>query len=292
MPSTDAVTLVATAKEALKDVDLMISKLRGQGYDGAAAMRGIRSGVAKRILDKEPRAVYTHCYGHSINLAMNDSIKSCKPVKNSLEVTHEITKLIKYSPHREGIFEGLKDKHDISVGYHTPGVRVLCPMRWTVCANALASVISNYEVSLDTWDDALEVVSDTESKARINGVAFQIKKFDFVFGAILGEMISRHSDNLNQCLQKKTISAAEGQHIAKMVTDTLQSSRTNESYDLFWQRLFIFVKIMMCKKHNCHDLENYQHVLMMDCLGGTFLHHLRTIIDNYTSRALILQLAV
>ena len=47
VPSTDAVTLVATAKEALKDVDLPISKLRGQCYDGAAAMRGIRSGVAK-----------------------------------------------------------------------------------------------------------------------------------------------------------------------------------------------------------------------------------------------------
>ena len=34
----------ATAKEALKDVDLPISKLHGQGYDGA---EGIRSGVAK-----------------------------------------------------------------------------------------------------------------------------------------------------------------------------------------------------------------------------------------------------
>jgi len=240
VPSTDAVTLVATAKEALKDADLPISKLRGQCYDGAAAMRGIRSGVAKRILDEEPRAVYTHCYGHSINLAMNDSIKSSKPVKNSLEVTHEITKLIKYSPRREGIFEDLKDKHDISVGYHTPGVRVLCPTRWTVCANALASVISNYDVLLNTWDEALEVVSDTASKARINGVASQMKKFDFVFGAILGEMILRHSDNLSQCLQKKTISAAEGQHVAKMVIDTLQSIRTDESFDLFWQKVAHF----------------------------------------------------
>ena len=103
-------------------------------------MRGIRSGVAKRILDEEPRAVYTHCYGHSINLAMNDSIKACKPVKNSLEVTHEITKLIKYSPRREAIFQDLKDTHDLAVGHHTPGIRVLCPTRWTVCANALRGV--------------------------------------------------------------------------------------------------------------------------------------------------------
>ena len=238
VPSTDAATLVATAKDELKDVDLPISKLRGQCYDGAAAMRGIRSGVAKRILDEEPKAVYTHCYGHSINLAMNDSIKACKPVKTSLEVTHEITKLIKYSPRRETIFQGLKDTHNISVGHHTPGIRVLCPTRWTVCGNALASVISNYEVLLSTWDEAVEVVSDTECKARI--VASQVKRFDFVFGAFLGEMILRHTDNLSQCLQKNTILAAEGQHVAKLVTDTLQSIRTEECYDLFWQKVVYF----------------------------------------------------
>ena len=189
VPSTNAETLVATAKLALKDVNLRITKLRGQCYDGAAAMRGIRSGVAKRILDEEPRAVYTHCYGHSINLAMNDAIKACKPIKSSLEVTHEVTKLIKYSPRRKAIFQGLKDTPDLTVGHHTPGIRVLCPTRWTVCANALASILSNYEVLFDTWDDAVDVVTDTESKARINGVAAQMKTYDFVFGATLGEVI-------------------------------------------------------------------------------------------------------
>ena len=103
VPSIDAATLVATAKGALKDAGLPINKLHGQCYDRPAAMRGIRSGVAKRILDEEPRAVYTHCYGHSINLAMNDSIKACKSVKNSLEVTHEITS----TPHTVKLFSGI-----------------------------------------------------------------------------------------------------------------------------------------------------------------------------------------
>ena len=26
----------------------------------------------------EPRALYTHCYGHALNLAMCDSVKGCK----------------------------------------------------------------------------------------------------------------------------------------------------------------------------------------------------------------------
>ena len=213
---------------------------------------------------------------------MNDSIKDCKPVKNSLEVTHEIMKLIKYSPRCEGIFQGFKDTHDLSVGHHTPGVRVLCPTRWTVCANALASVISNYEVLLSTWDEAVEVISDTECKARINGVASQMKRFEFAFGAILGEMVLRHSDNLGQCLQKKTISAAERQHVAKWLLTHCEVLGLKSLMTCSGKRLFISVKTTMCKKHNYHDLENCQHVLMTACLGDTLLLRLRNIIDKCT----------
>ena len=71
-----------------------------------------------------------------------------------------------------------------------------------MCANVLASILSNYEVLLDTWDNAVDIVTDTESKSRIKGVAPQMKTYDFVFGATLAEMILRHSDNLSQCLQK------------------------------------------------------------------------------------------
>ena len=42
---------------------------------------------------------------------------------------------------------------------------MLCPTRWTVRANALASIIENYVVLQDTWDEALEVAKDTNSKA-------------------------------------------------------------------------------------------------------------------------------
>ena len=32
-------------------------------------MSRIRNGVAKHISDIEPRAIFTHCYGHALNLA-------------------------------------------------------------------------------------------------------------------------------------------------------------------------------------------------------------------------------
>ena len=96
----------------------------------------------------------------------------------ALETTQEITKLIKYSQRREGIFQKLKES--ISTD-KTPGVRVLCPTRWTVKANSLASVVANYETLQRTWKEAVTVVKDTETKARIRGVSAQMKTFEFLF---------------------------------------------------------------------------------------------------------------
>ncbi len=152
VPSIDAQTLTTTIKDALMRLNLSLAKIRGQCYDGASAMSGSKSGVAKRIQDLEPRAIYTHCYGHSLNLAASDTIKLSELMRDALDTTHEITRLIKYSPRRDGIFQELKESHATN---STPGIQVLCPTRWTVRADSLASIINNFEVLQSTWIDAL-----------------------------------------------------------------------------------------------------------------------------------------
>ena len=106
-----------TMTNAIKDVflrlDLPFSKLRGQCYDMAAAMAGKKSGVATQIQKLEPRALYTHCYGHALSLACNDSIKHCKLIKDTLDIATEITNLIKESPRRQAIFHRIKSSKDL-----------------------------------------------------------------------------------------------------------------------------------------------------------------------------------
>ncbi len=48
-------------------------------------MSGARSGVAKRICDEEPRALYTHCYGHALNLAVADAVRACKFMRSAMD---------------------------------------------------------------------------------------------------------------------------------------------------------------------------------------------------------------
>jgi len=64
---TDAIdvkALVHLIKDTLLHMNLSLEHCRGQWYDGASAMNGIRNGVAKLLSDDQPCAVYTHCYGH------------------------------------------------------------------------------------------------------------------------------------------------------------------------------------------------------------------------------------
>ena len=56
----------------------------------------------------DERAIYTHCYGHALNLACSDTIKTIKLMGDSLDTARKITKLIKDSPLRDDIFTKLK----------------------------------------------------------------------------------------------------------------------------------------------------------------------------------------
>jgi len=53
---------------------LLLSKCRGQCYDGDSTMSGHRKGVAKSISDEQPKAIFTHCYGHALNVFAADTI--------------------------------------------------------------------------------------------------------------------------------------------------------------------------------------------------------------------------
>ena len=112
-------------------------------------MTEVRNGVARQLTNEEPRAIFTHCYGHALNLTVGDIVKKCKLIRSCLDGVFEITKLIKKSPKQDAIFHKLKHGRATD----TPSYHVLCPTRWTVCAASLQSVIDNYEVLLGVWEE-------------------------------------------------------------------------------------------------------------------------------------------
>ena len=82
--------IIAVLKDILQ-MNLNLSNCRGQCYDDASNMSGKRSGVAAQLRAEEPRAIYTHCYGHALNLAAADTIKKNKLLRDALDITSEIS---------------------------------------------------------------------------------------------------------------------------------------------------------------------------------------------------------
>ena len=117
----------AVIHDVLQRLNISVSKLRGQCYNGASAMSGSKQGVATKL---QPRAVYTHCYGHALNLACGDTIKKSKI---ALDTVYEIVKLVIKSPRRDATLH--KTKQEMPEG--SPGITVLCPTRWTDRADAM-----------------------------------------------------------------------------------------------------------------------------------------------------------
>ena len=232
LKNIEANTITEAIKDALLLLDLPLTKLRGQCYDMAASMAGSKSGVAKQLQTLQPKAIYVHCYGHALNLACSDSIRRCKLLRDALDIAREMTKLIKESPRREAIFKDLKDTKELDQA--SPGIRVLCPTRWTIKADTFLCLLRNYETLMQTWEESLNYVRDVEMRGRIRGVATYMCRFDFFFGCLLSEKLLRYSDNLARSLQAPSLSASDGHKMAMATLKALDSLRNEQCFDQFY----------------------------------------------------------
>ncbi|KAK4724241.1 hypothetical protein R3W88_027020 [Solanum pinnatisectum] len=67
---TSARSLQKVIYSLLLDHSLCLSRLRGQGYDGASNMQGEKNGLKSLILQDAPSAYYIHCFAHQLQLTL------------------------------------------------------------------------------------------------------------------------------------------------------------------------------------------------------------------------------
>ena len=64
VPKTNSSILTDALKDSLIRFCLPVAKCRGQAYSGTSNMSGHLNGVAARIQNDFPSAIYMHCFGH------------------------------------------------------------------------------------------------------------------------------------------------------------------------------------------------------------------------------------
>ena len=83
--STTGENLARVVLDVLQRLNLPISGLRGQAYDGAANMAGKYNGAQAIIKQQQPLAHYVHCTAHCVNLITQQACTATHFVRNALD---------------------------------------------------------------------------------------------------------------------------------------------------------------------------------------------------------------
>lgn len=75
--------------DCLEQNGLEIANIIGYSFDGASAMRSDNKGCNAYLKEINPDAIYTWCYSHRLNLAVNDSCESNTKIKGVLGLVQE-----------------------------------------------------------------------------------------------------------------------------------------------------------------------------------------------------------
>ena len=227
---TDAVTLTGVIKDALLRMMIPLNQCRGQAFDGASNMAGHLNGVAARIIKESPKAHYVHCLAHSLNLCLQDCARACQTIKESLLLVSELSTLIRASPKRLALFKSIQQQFSVQA----PGIKPLCPTRWTVRTGAIDSILQNYSAICES----LEQISSEgygEPAAKSLGLRSLMTKFAAFLGLKLSRLVFSPTEQLSVTLQSHDINAQQAVSATKATKEYLQRLRSDSAFEHFYK---------------------------------------------------------
>ena len=162
-------------------------------------------------------SIKVHCFAHCLNLCLQDAARKCQPVRNALDVTMELSKLILYSPNRPLVFQSCKQ----TVSPEGTGLRPLCPTRWKVRTEAINTVLKNYAAIVQALEQISEESHD-DCGWRANGLLSQLEVFDTFIGLKLSHLVFSGTEQTSINLQKKDTSVQEALACAELAISYLK----------------------------------------------------------------------
>ncbi|KAM3731731.1 hypothetical protein ACB098_11G004400 [Castanea mollissima] len=157
---------------AIKNLELDINDVRGQGYDNGSNMKGKKQGVQKRILDINSKAFYTLCGRHNLNLVLCDMANSCSKAISFFGIVQRIYTLFSSSTKRRKILQD-----------NVTGL-TLKPLSQTRWESRIESVKAIKFQILEIRDALLQLAKtseDPKTKSEADCLAtYEIESFEFL----------------------------------------------------------------------------------------------------------------
>ncbi|XP_074368878.1 uncharacterized protein LOC141708906 [Apium graveolens] len=170
---TSGFGLFSKLEEVLGDLGLDTYDVRGQAYDNGANMKGKHKGVLKRLLDVNPRAFYTPCGCHSLNLVLCDVTNCCSKGSNFFGVIQRLYTLFSSSTQRWEILK--KFVNGLTL-------KPLCATRWESHIESVRAVRFQTSKLRDALVHLSNVTQDSMIRCEARSlVENEIESFEFLF---------------------------------------------------------------------------------------------------------------
>ncbi|XP_070662413.1 uncharacterized protein [Malus domestica] len=236
--STTSSSLEEAIERLFASTNLSMSKLRGQGYDGASNMKGELNGLKAKILNKYPQAFYVHCFAHQLQLALVAVAKGIEGVAIFFNNASILVNTIGSSCKRRDAFrekqlEQIKkalDIGDLETGRGLNQEISLmrpCDTRWNSHYGTIVSIIVMFEAVVEV----LEWIKDDTKQDNFGEVSklfHDIQTFDFVFHLFFMRLILGITNELSQALQKKDQDIVNAMALVEVCKQRLQSLRDDD----------------------------------------------------------------
>ena len=201
---------------------------------------------------------------------LQDVAKQCRPVKDALDLVHDLVKLFRNSPKRSSLLgkcaadlsQSLNDDIDNESDNYPPEtastanvspsatsnaspvhkqstLKPLCPTRWTVRTSAIDAVLKNFEVLQVALDELRSDRStDREHASVASGLAAILDNFS-VFGMHLSRKIFSVSEQLSRTLQTKDISMSDALKAVDITLSSFKNQRSDAVFDEFYDSIVV-----------------------------------------------------
>ena len=183
---------------ALRTLELDLGDLRGQGYDNGSNMKGKHKGVQKKVLEVNPRAFYTPCGCHSLNLALCDMANSCLKAKSFFGIVQCIYIYILFS-------SSIKRWKILQDNVKGLTLKPLSQTRWESQVECVKAIRFQAPEIKAVLTHLVETSDDPKTFMDAKSLLSDIMDFEFLFGMVIWYNILSAINRVSKMLQSKDI---------------------------------------------------------------------------------------
>ncbi len=231
LPKQDAATITSAILNQLTKWGLHTTFLRGQGYDGASTMSGKVSGVQKRVKELYPRAMYTHCRSHALNLVVVHGCSDLPLVRNTMSIVEKIAVFFSATGARK---DALRAESRREGQPKTAGIPLMSDTRWGSRANTLSTFVEQFTAIHSVLETMEAEVTTTSGKAST--LRHSIGTFETIITAVIANKVLGYMLPLTKKLQSTNLDIITAYEEARNVRQVIAKQRNEQGFSPCFQK--------------------------------------------------------